>query len=83
MEITNLSTMTSDEELRAKAKKIAKEKVGFYLHFAIYLVVNLFIIVQWWVISGGEGFPWFVTTTGGWGIGIVAHFVAVFVVGPK
>ena len=71
--------MSSDAELRAKAEKIAKEKAGFYVHFAVYLAVNAFFVVLWLVSSGGElTFPWFIIMTAGWGIGIVAHFVAVF-----
>jgi hypothetical protein len=58
---------------------IKKEKRGFYIHFIIYILVNIFIFAQWWYITGGEGFAWPITTTFGWGIGIVAHYLAVFV----
>ena len=61
------------------AEKIAKEKRGFYIHFIIYLLVNILLFVQWWYITGGEGFAWPITTTIGWGIGIIAHFIGVFV----
>lgn len=74
--------MVTDEELREKARKTAKDKIGFYIHFIIYLLVNTFLFVQWYWITGGEGFPWVITTTLGWGIGIIAHFLAVFVIGP-
>jgi hypothetical protein len=30
-------------------------------------------------MTGGKGFAWSITTTLGWGIGIIAHFLAVFV----
>ena len=70
--------MVSDEELKETAEKIAEEKKGFYIHFAIYIIVNLFLIAQWWWITGGDGFPWFITTLGGWGIGIVAHYIVAF-----
>jgi len=62
---------------------IKKEKRGFYIHFVIYLLVNSGLFIQWWYITKGEGFPWVVSTTGGWGIGIIAHFIAVFVVLKK
>ena len=58
--------------------KIKKEKRGFYIHFIIYLIVNVLLFVQWWYITGGEGFAWSITTTIGWGIGIIAHFIVVF-----
>lgn len=71
--------MSSDAELRAKAEKIANEKVGFYIHFAVYLAVNAFFAVIWVATSEGElEFPWFIFMTAAWGIGIVAHFVGVF-----
>jgi len=70
--------MTTNKELQDTAQKIAKEKTGFYIHFAIYIIVNLFLFIQWWYITEGEGFPWVITTTVGWGIGIVAHFIAAY-----
>jgi hypothetical protein len=36
--------MPTDEELRQIARKSAEEKVGFYIHFSIYIVVNLMLI---------------------------------------
>jgi len=75
--------MTTDEELREKASQIAKDKTGFYVHFFIYILVNIFLFVQWYWITGGTGFPWVITTTIGWGIGITAHFLGVFVIGPQ
>ena len=69
--------MAKDKELNDKV--IAKEKRGFYIHFIIYIIVNIGIFAQWWYITGGEGFAWPITTTIGWGIGIIAHFIAVFV----
>jgi hypothetical protein len=67
----------------AKYKKIddsviLKEKRGFYIHFVIYIIVNIGIYAQWWYITDGVGFAWPITTTIGWGIGIIAHFIAVF-----
>ncbi len=75
--------MVTDEELRNKAKKRAEEKTGFYIHFIIYLLVNAFLFVRWYWITGGEGFPWVLTVTIGWGIGLVFHFLGVFFIGPK
>ena len=74
--------MVLDEELRKQAKDKAKEKIGFYVHFIIYIFVNAFLFAQWYWISGGEGFPWVIPTTVGWGIGILAHFIGVFVIEP-
>jgi len=72
--------MDSEKSESKKTDIYVKEKRGFYIHFVIYILVNIAIIAQWYYITGGEGFVWFVTTTVGWGIGIIAHFIAVFVV---
>jgi hypothetical protein len=66
-----------------KGKIKANDRRGFYIHFAIYLLVNLFLFIQWYWITSGEGFAWFMTTTIPWGIGVLAHFLVVFVFGPK
>ncbi len=74
--------MVSDEELRAKARKTAEEKVGFFVHLGIYIGVNLFIIGTWAVSSGIDSFPWPVFVLLPWGIGLIAHFVGAFA-GPS
>lgn len=75
--------MQSNEELRKKAAKRADDKIGFYVHFAVYVVMNLFIFFTWFFTTGEEGnpFPWFLFTLVPWGIGLAAHFVVVFVGG--
>jgi hypothetical protein len=73
--------MLNEEKIGEKT--IVKEKRGFYIHFIIYILVNIGIYAQWWYITGGEGFAWPITTTIGWGIGIIAHFIAVFVLLKK
>lgn len=55
--------MVIKEELRNKAKKSAEEKTGFLYTFIIYLLVNTFLFVRWYWITGGEGFPWVLTVT--------------------
>lgn len=70
--------MEEDTALWKEARKQAKQKVDFYVHFAIYLVVNAFIFIQWWAIGGPGTFPWFLFPLGGWGIGVVAHFISAF-----
>ncbi len=77
--------MVTDEELRKKAKKKAKEKIGFYVHFLIYFLVNAFLYAQWFWINKGEGFEGYLSVipmTVGWGIGVLAHFIGVFIIDP-
>ena len=68
--------MPPEDELRKKAKKRAEEKIGFYVHFVVYLMVNLLLYVIWWT-NGAQMPPWPMWATIGWGIGIVAHFIAM------
>ncbi len=63
----------------ALARKRAQDKIGFYIHFTVYVAVNALLIIIWWFV--GDGFPWFIFILGFWGIGIVAHFVGVFATG--
>jgi hypothetical protein len=70
--------MSSDGELRRKARKRAEEKAGFYTHFGVYVMVNLFLIVIWWFTGGPGTFPWFIFPLFGWGIGLVAHFIGTW-----
>jgi hypothetical protein len=70
--------MPTDDELRQLARESAKEKVGFYTHFAAYVVVNLFLITIWWLTTGPGSFPWWIFITFFWGIGIVSHYIGAF-----
>lgn len=72
--------MVEDEELRRRAEKIARDKVGFQIHFGVYLSVNLFLIAIWYFTGNpwGSVFPWFIFPLFGWGIGIVSHFIGAY-----
>jgi len=73
--------MQDDQELRKKAEKRAEEKIGFYVHFSIYLLVNILLYAIWWINNGSDTHPWPIWTTVGWGIGLIAHFTSVFFTG--
>ena len=55
----------SEEEIYKMAKKRVEEKKGFFIHFSIYIAVNIILIITW-AVNGG-GYPWFVWPLGGWG----------------
>ncbi len=74
--LSNLIIMESEEDLRARARKIAEDKIGFYIHLVIYLAINTLFIALW--LWGGGGFPWFMFPLIFWGIGLVAHGLGVF-----
>ncbi|MFC1994346.1 2TM domain-containing protein [Chloroflexota bacterium] len=61
----------------AQAEKRVEEKIGFFRHLIIYVVTNALLIAFNMIIS--SDFFWFLLPLGLWGIGILAHFVIVFV----
>lgn len=69
-----------DTEIRRKAEERVERRIGFFTHLVTYLVINAGLAVTWYFVSDhGKGFPWFVIPLGGWGIGIIAHFLSVFI----
>ena len=72
-----MATQMSEEEIYQKARKRVEEKKSFFSHLAVYVVVNIVLILIWAFTS--RGYPWFVWPLGGWGIGLVFHCLGVFV----
>ena len=77
-----MSKQMSEDEIYKQAKKRVEAKKGFFIHFTVYIVVNI-ILVLIWAFAAGGGFPWFIFPLGGWGIGLLFHFLGVFVFGGK
>ncbi|MFC1906622.1 2TM domain-containing protein [Chloroflexota bacterium] len=73
-----MSTQLSEEEIYHQARKRVEEKKGFFIHLAVYIVINILLVLIWAFPSGG-GEPWFLWPLGGWGIGLLFHFLGVFV----
>jgi hypothetical protein len=46
--------MEKDKDMNDRL--VVKEKRGFYIHFIIYIMVNIDIFAQWWYITGGKDF---------------------------
>jgi len=65
------------EEAYLRAKKKVDAIIGFYWHLAVYVVVNLFLIILIGVNVGFTGFGPYATATF-WGIGLVFHFLGVY-----
>ncbi len=76
-----MSTRMTEEEIYKLARKKVEDKKGFYIHLTAYVCVNGLLVIIWTV--SGRGFPWFAVPAGGWGIGIVFHFLGVFVFGRQ
>ena len=77
-----MTTGMSEEQIYELAKKRVEEKRGFFTHLAVYIIVNIMLVLIWWFASGG-GFPWFIFPLCGWGIGLVVHALNTFVFGRK
>lgn len=58
-----------------EARQILKRR-AFYLHAAVFVAVQV-SLVGIWALAGG-GYPWFLFAVLGWGIGLVAHGAAAF-----
>ncbi len=58
-----------------EARQILRRR-AFYLHLAVYLAVQVALVAIWALVGGG--FPWFLFALIGWGIGLVTHGAAAF-----
>jgi len=67
------------EEAYLRAKKKVDKLIGFYWHLAVYVVVNIFLILLI-ALNSNEGFSGFgpYVTAAFWGIGLAFHFIGVF-----
>ena len=72
-----MTNETSEKRIYEEAKKRVEAKKGFRNHAIVYVVVNSFLALIWW-LTGAE-FPWFVFPLGGWGIGLLFHGLGVYV----
>jgi len=58
-----------------EAKKRVNERIGFYVHLIVYLIVNSFFHILNFI----QGEPyWAIFPAAGWGIGLFFHGVGVF-----
>lgn len=73
-----MATTMTDEQILELAKKRVKDKKDFYAHLSAWVVVNIILIIVWAMTNWG-GYPWFVWCLGPWGVGVLFHFLAVFV----
>jgi hypothetical protein len=65
-----------DEILYRQAKARVEERLGFYQHATIYVVVNLFLLGLNWFRWPGHW--WAIWSVLGWGIGLASHALHVF-----
>jgi len=61
-----------DSELRDRAIRHLKKRRDFHAHLLVYVLVNAFLVVIWWMTTP-NGFFWPVFPIVGWGIGVVMN----------
>lgn len=74
MRYTANTTDLSTDDIERLARRRAKAKMGWYVHLAVYLLVNLLLAA----LSATAGRNWAVFPALGWGIGLAIHGLVVF-----
>lgn len=69
------------DDLYKKAEKRADAKLGFYHHLYSFITVNVILFVLNAITSFGSW--WFYWITVLWAIGLIIHFLKVFVFSAK
>lgn len=64
------------QEEAVRAKRMGKARVGFYIHLAVYVVVNALLVGI--NLATSTNHLWFKWPLLGWGIGILAHAFVTF-----
>jgi hypothetical protein len=71
----------SEEEMRRKAVRRAHAKLGFRTHLTVYVIVNFGLAAL--NLATYSHYLWFPWAAAGWGIGLVAHGVSVYLGGSN
>lgn len=75
-----VSPSTPPDPLEALAHQRVRARLGWLVHAVAFVLVNVFL---WAISTAGWGQrAWSVYPLLGWGLGLVLHGLAVFVVGP-
>ena len=61
-----------------RARKRVKELRDFYVHVAVYVVVNTGLVLL--DLAQGDGLQWSYWVMIGWGIGLAAHAASVIII---
>jgi len=68
-------TPLTDNELRQRAKRRVNQKMGFYIHATVFVLVNLGLAAIN-LVSGGKA--WHLWPLAGWGLGLAIHGIVTF-----
>ena len=66
-----------NKEAYQRTKKRVEAKLGFYIHLAVYIAVNILLVII--NVSTTPQFLWFKWPLIGWGIGVFFHALGVFI----
>jgi len=72
---------TEPDPTTGRSRKRVNQLRSIYIHLAIYLVVNIGLFAL--DLAQGDGLQWAQWVALGWGIGLAAHAVIVFVFEPR
>ena len=72
---------SKDDRRLAAAKRRVEDLAAFYWHLAAYLLASTLMI--WQDIAGGDGLNWAYWAFIPWGIGLLVHALAVFLLTPQ
>lgn len=67
------------DDIETVAKQRVQARNGFVTHALMYLVMNTGFVIIWRLT--GSGYPWFMWPALGWGVGLFAHAVTLWL-GP-
>ena len=74
-----MNTPLTPEDIERIAAKRAGAKLGWYIHAAVYVVVNLFVFSMSQYAFGTR--DWSVKPLLGWGLGLALHGISVWFLG--
>jgi hypothetical protein len=71
-----MSDFANDTELRRLAERRVDAKAGFWIHAAIFVVVNAGMALA--NFTGATANPWFLWSAGCWGIALIVQGVVAY-----
>jgi len=71
-----MTEFINESELRRLAERRVDAKAGFWIHAAIFVVVNAGMALA--NLTGASANPWFLWSAGCWGIALIAQGVVVY-----
>ena len=72
--------MVDVDPRREAAIKRLEAKRAFSVHAAMYIIVNVLLVVVW--AASGHGYFWPIWPIAGWGIGLAAHAYVTYAQKP-